>query len=359
MHRLSVAVAGATGLVGQHLLRMLEEHPWLEARELVASPRSAGQRYGAATDWSLPGEMPRAVRDRALFGPEATLDSPLVLSALPAAAARLLEPQLAERGHLVCSNASAFRDHPGVPLVVPEVNGHALAMVRQQPWWRGAGGIVTNPNCMVSGLSLALAPLQRAFGIESATVCTLQALSGAGLAGLNNDSAPANVVPWIDGEASKIATEPGKILEACFPMSVMVNRVPVIDGHMASVFVRLRGRPGIGEIRDALLGFRAPDEVAGLPSSPERPLVLMDAPGRPQPRLDISDGMTVAVGNLSEDPTYDVRFTVLVHNLVRGAAGACLLNAELAVVRQLVGIPRKPPGRIRHRPQRDATRPSS
>ena len=101
------------------------------------------------------------------------------------------------------------------------------------------------------------------------------------------------------------------------------------------------------------------DEVAGLPSSPERPLVLMDAPGRPQPRLDISDGMTVAVGNLSEDPTYDVRFTVLVHNLVRGAAGACLLNAELAVVRQLVGIPRKPPGRIRHRPQRDATRPSS
>lgn len=322
-----VALMGATGLVGERIARLLDGHPFFRLDEVVASARSAGGTYGDV----VAGVGGRTAELR-LKPPDGPLDSPVVLSALPGEAARDLEPRYARQGHLVCSNAAAFRDDPAVPLVVPEVNPGALAMLDRQDW---AGALVTNPNCVVSGLSIALAPLHAHFGIEAVTLVTMQALSGAGRGGLNAWHTTANVIPHIEGEAEKIPTELHKVLGATFPVSVRVNRVPVLDGHLASIFVRLRDSATLADIRNALDQFAAPSAVANLPSAPRRPIRVLDAPDRPQPRLDLDHGagMTVTVGGLVADPVYDALFSILSHNLARGAAGACLLNAELAAVR--------------------------
>ncbi len=335
---IDVAVLGASGLVGQELIRRLCGHPTLRLREVVASERSAGKRL-ADVAGSDAQSLSETVTDLRLLSPEDPLQASVLLSALPRAAALRLEPLYAAQGHLVCSNASAFRNEARVPLLIPEINPESLALLERQSWRATGGGIVTNPNCMVCGLAMALAPLQRRFGIESTTMVTLQAISGAGRGGLAAWQSHANVVPHIEGEAEKIPVELHKILEADFPVSVAVNRVPVLDGHLASVFVRLRGNPAIAEINEALRGFGG--DSSELPSSPPSPLRLVDARDRPQPRLDLNagDGMTVSVGALRPDPHYDVGFSLLVHNLVRGAAGACLLNAELLVASGRVAGP--------------------
>jgi aspartate-semialdehyde dehydrogenase len=226
------------------------------------------------------------------------------------------------------SNASAYRGDPRVPLIIPEINPGALSLVSGQPW---DGGIVTNPNCCVAGLALALAPLHRKFGLESVVVVTLQALSGAGVPGVSSVEATANVIPNIPGEAEKIASEPLRILEGCFPVSVAVNRVPVVDGHTLTVFARLREPADVAATTRTIAGFEAPERVRRLPSCPRRPVVVTGDPRRPQPRLDAEagGGQTVTVGQVRADPFYDVCFTVVVNNAVRGAAGAALLNAEL------------------------------
>ncbi len=348
--RTDVAVLGATGLVGQRLVRSLRQHPWFRVGELVGSPRSAGRRFGDYADLQGGDDLPEILASKTLLAPGDELCSPIVLSALPGLAAEELEPTYAERGHLVCSNASAFRGHPAVPLVVPEINPQALALVATQPW-RGraggiagkAGGIVANPNCMVNGLSLVLAPLHRAFGIESITVVTMQAISGAGRSALTayqtaGSAAAGNVVPAIANEAQKVASEPLKILDANFPVSVMVNRVPVENGHLASVFLKLRECPALAAATEALQQWRAPEAVRALPSCPHRPVAVSAEPDAPQPKLHLGagNGMTVTVGGIEADPIYDLRLTLLVHNLVRGAAGACLFNAELALAHGLV-----------------------
>jgi len=333
--KVDVAVLGATGLVGTRIVERLVGHPSLRLREVVASERSAGRVLASALGPAAE-RLPPEVAALRLLPPGAPLQAPLLLSALPAVAAAHLEPEYASRGHRVCSNASALRRDPRVPLLIPEINPDSLRLLVRQPWHDAGGGIVTNPNCMVCGLALALAPLQRAFGLAAATVVTMQAISGAGRDGLGAWRTHGNVVPDIPGEADKIPFEIGKILGVQVPLAVAVNRVPVLEGHMASVFVRLRRHAGLDELA-AALGHGVPADRE-LPSSPPVPLRLLQAPDRPQPRLDCEsgEGMTVSIGALATAPGHDARFSVLVHNLIRGAAGACVLNAELLVARDLI-----------------------
>ena len=338
--KIPVAILGATGAVGQRMIQLLEGHPLLRIAEVAASERSAGKRYADATRWILPGDIPLEARDLVVTGVEHELSSPLVLSALDAAVADTVEPLQAGRGRLVVSNTKSFRMRDDVPLLIPEVNADHLALLDQQKWPVAGGGIVTNPNCVVVGLAMALAPLHRDFGLEAVTVTTMQALSGAGYPGVPSLDALGNLIPFIEGEEEKIEKEPkkilgslvdGKVVDARFAVSVSVNRVPVRDGHTESVFVRLGRRASLDEIRASLEGFTGEPQRLGLASAPPRPIVVRDERDRPQPIRDVEadGGMTVTVGRLRKDPVYDARFTCLVHNTVRGAAGAALLNAEL------------------------------
>lgn len=338
--RIPVAVLGATGAVGQRMVSLLANHPALTLAEVAASERSQGKSYLEATRWILPGDVPEEARGLVVKGVGEPLASRLVLSALDAAVADTVEPLQASRGKLVVSNTKSFRMRADVPLLIPELNADHLALLDRQEWAKAGGGLVTNPNCVVVGLAMALAPLHRAFGVEAVCVTTLQALSGAGYPGVASLDAQGNVVPFIDGEEDKIEVEPGKILgrlekdgvvPASFPISASVNRVSVRDGHTESVFVKLGRRAALSEIREALETFAGEPQRLGLPSAPARPIVVRDEPDRPQPIRDVDAGrgMAVTVGRLRPDPVFDVRFTLLVHNTVRGAAGAALLNAEL------------------------------
>ena len=351
--RIPVAVLGATGAVGQRLVSLLEGHPTFALAEVAASERSAGKRYAEATRWILPGDIPKEARELAVTAVDADFASPVLLSGLDAAVADTIEPLQAGRGKLVVSNTKSFRMRPDVPLVIPEVNADHLALLDGQPWRAEGGGIVTNPNCSVVGLAMALAPLHRAFGIEAVAVTTLQALSGAGYPGVASLDANANVIPFIDGEEEKIEREPkkilgrleaGRVVDADFPISVSVNRVPVRDGHTESVFLKLKAKASLADVCAALESFRGEPQRLGLPSAPARPVAVRDERDRPQPIRDVEAGrgMTVTVGRLRPDPVYDVRFTLLVHNTVRGAAGAALLNAELLAATGRLAVPTRP-----------------
>ncbi|HEV8269444.1 MAG TPA: aspartate-semialdehyde dehydrogenase, partial [Thermoanaerobaculia bacterium] len=313
--RIPVAVLGATGAVGQRMVALLEGHPWLKLAEVAASERSAGKRYLDATRWILPGDVPEEAGQLVVTAVDAELTSPIVLSALDASVADTVEPLQSERGKLVVSNTKSFRMRPDVPLVIPEVNADHLALLSTQKGHGAGGGIVTNPNCSVVGLAMALAPLHRAFGIEACSVVTLQALSGAGYPGVPSLDALGNVVPFIDGEEEKIEREPKKILgrlekgrveDAQFPISVSVNRVSVRDGHTESVFLKLSRRASLDEVRDALASFTGEPQRLRLPSAPERPIVVREERDRPQPIRDVEagGGMTVTVGRLRPDPFF-------------------------------------------------------
>ncbi|MBP7677326.1 MAG: aspartate-semialdehyde dehydrogenase, partial [Thermoanaerobaculia bacterium] len=293
--RIPVAVLGATGAVGQRMVSLLAAHPTFRLAEVAASERSLGKTYLEATRWILPGDVPEEARGFVVKAVDGPIESRLVLSALDAAVADDVEPLLASRGRLVVSNTKSFRMHANVPLLVPEVNADHLALLDGQEWAASGGGIVTNPNCVVVGLAMALAPLHRAFGLDAVCVTTLQALSGAGYPGVPSLDAQGNVLPFIAGEEEKIAEEPGKILgrlqggrvvPAEFPISVSVNRVPVRDGHTESVFVKLSRRASIGEVREALESFAGEPQRLGLASAQQRPIVVRDESDRPQPIRD-------------------------------------------------------------------------
>lgn len=338
-HKIPTAVLGATGAVGQRFVELLADHPWFELAELVASDRSAERPYGDATHWLGKRELPAGVGERTVVRGGAPLVAPLVFSALDRDVAAELEPLYAGQGHQVVSNASFFRTHPQVPLLIPEINPESLDLLAGQEWAAAGGGIVTNPNCSTVGLAMALAPLHREIGVEQVTVATLQALSGAGYPGVSSLDAVGNVVPYIPGEEEKIETEPLRILGADFPISAAAHRVPVVDGHTQSVFVRLARRVTPGEAAEVLAGFRGEPQRLELPTAPERPVVVLAEPDRPQPLRDVDRerGMTVWIGRLRGDRVWDLRFTLLVHNTLRGAAGAAVLNAELMVARGLIG----------------------
>ncbi len=338
-----VGVLGATGAVGQRFVQLLADHPWFELAALAASERSAGRPYRDACTWKLDTPMPAAARDLVVQAAEPGLDCGIVFSALDANVAGPVEEAFAAAGYAVLSNARNHRMADDVPLLVPEVNPDHADLIRVQRKKRGwTGFIATNPNCSTVTLVLALAPLQRSFGVKAVAVTTLQAISGAGYPGIPALDIVGNVVPFIAGEEDKIERETRKILGtlgksagAVAPLAAVVSaqttRVPVVDGHTESVFVTLAADPGLEAVREALRTFRGVPQERKLPSAPEHPVLLLDAEDRPQPRLDIGRerGMASLVGRVRPCPLMGYKFIVLGHNTIRGAAGAAILNAEL------------------------------
>ncbi|HEY4690463.1 MAG TPA: aspartate-semialdehyde dehydrogenase [Anaerolineae bacterium] len=341
MKHIPVIVLGATGAVGQRFVQLLENHPWFEVVGLTGSDRSIGQRYTDACRWVLSGPMPDYARDIVVTPTEPGVEAALAFSALPADTARQVEPLFAAAGYGVCSNASAFRMEPDVPLLIPEVNPDHIRLIETQRVRRGwQGFIATNPNCTATGLVMALKPLHDTFGVKRVLAVSLQAISGAGYPGVASLDIVDNVIPYIGGEEDKVETEPLKLLGqlngdgvrfAEFAISAHTNRVAVIDGHIVCASVELETNPGVEDVERALADFRTPDPVAGLPSTPERPIVVRREPDRPQPRRDRDEGhgMTAVVGRVRPCSLLGIKFVVLSHNTIRGAAGGSLLNAEL------------------------------
>jgi len=339
--RLSVGILGATGIVGQRFIQMLEHHPWFEVAWLAASDRSEGRPYAEAARWRLKTAIPARVANMNISPAKPDGAPKVIFAALDAAIARELEPQFAAAGCAVVSNSSALRMQSDVPLLIPEVNGGHIALIETQAWRRSSGGFaVTNPNCSAIGLVMALAPLHRRFELETVMAVTMQAVSGAGYPGVASLDILGNVIPYIAKEEEKMEEETqrllgtltdGRVVPAPFAMSAQCNRVAVEDGHTESVSVRLKHKARPEELIAAWNDFRAEPQQLRLPSAPERPLVYMTAPDRPQPRFDcdLGGGMTTAVGRLRPCNVLDWKFTVLSHNTIRGAAGAALLNAEL------------------------------
>ena len=346
--KIPIGILGATGVVGQRFIQMLEGHPWFEVEWLAASDRSAGQAYGDAVRWRLKTPIPDRVRKMMVSNAAPDGAPRVIFAALDAGIARELEPLFATAGCAVVSNSSAFRMQPNVPLVIPEVNADHLVLIEQQCWRKDSGGyIVTNPNCSAIGLVVALAPLHRKFGIESLFVTTMQAVSGAGYPGVASLDILGNVIPYIAKEEEKMEEETRKLLgqldgdhvqDAGFSMTAHCNRVAVEDGHTESVSVKLKQKVTREEMIAALTEFQSTPQHLQLPLAPAQPIVYDHAPDRPQPRFDLDrgKGMTVSVGRLRPCGVLDYKFTVLSHNTIRGAAGAALLNAELLKVQGLL-----------------------
>lgn len=373
--KIKVGVLGATGAVGQRFVQMLADHPWFEIAALTASDRSVGKRYGDATKWLLRGGMPSTVADMILLPTQPEAIGPevrLLFSALPGESAREIEVELAAAGCGVCSNASAHRMDPDVPLLIPDVNPEHAALIRVQQarrgWaapgadiagaadnppppaggqpsavgFSGAGFIVTNPNCTTTHLVCALKPLHDAFGLEAVNVVSMQAISGAGYPGVSAMDILDNVIPYIGGEEEKVELEPRKLLGtlvgeeirfADFTVSAQCNRVAVRNGHLEAVSVKLRRRASLEQVAEALTSYRGEPQRLGLPTAPDPAIILFQEKDRPQPRLDrlAGKGMATCVGRLRPDPLFDYKFIVLGHNTIRGAAGGSILNAELLV----------------------------
>ena len=340
-NKLSVGILGATGIVGQRFIQMLERHPWFDVAWLAASDRSEGRAYAEAARWKLKTAIPPAVAGMKVSPAKPEGAPKIIFAALDASIAREMEPQFAEAGCAVISNSSALRMQADVPLVIPEVNGDHISLIEKQSWRaKSRGYVVTNPNCSAIGLVLALAPLHRAFTLEAVMAVTMQAVSGAGYPGVPSLDILGNVVPYIPNEEEKMQEETQKLLgtlsgsriePAAFAMSAQCNRVAVEDGHTESVAIRLKKKATGEQIIAAWNDFRAEPQRLGLPSAPAQPIVYMTASDRPQPRFDCDAGagMTTSVGRLRKCNVLDWKFTVLSHNTIRGAAGAALLNAEL------------------------------
>jgi aspartate-semialdehyde dehydrogenase len=342
MNKFRVGILGATGVVGQRFIQLLEGHPQFVVAALAASDRSQGKPYQEACVWRLPGEMPERVRQIVVEPPAPPLDCDFVFSSLPGEVALEAEESFAKAGYPVISNSSSHRMGADVPLLIPEVNPEHLALIDVQRANRkyDRGFIVTNPNCSAIAIVMALAPLHRRFGIKACVATTMQALSGAGYPGVPSLDATDNVIPFIGGEEEKIEVETRKLLgtvgngvidDAEMMVSAQCNRVNVTDGHMAAVRVRLQREASLEEVREALASFTAVPQDLNLHSAPARPVIVRDEKDRPQPRLDrdAGKGMSVTVGRIAPDNVLDYRFIALGHNTIRGAAGAAILNAEL------------------------------
>ena len=339
--QMEVGILGATGMVGQQFIRLLEGHPFFRAVWFGASDRSKGKSYSEAATWRLGGSLPASVDGKRVEASAPGTAPRLVFSALDASAAAELEPAFAAAGHIVVSNARSFRMMDDVPLLIPEINPDHLALLdvqRRARGWRGA--IVTNPNCSVVALAMALAPL-RPFGIRTVLTTTLQAVSGAGYPGVPAFDIVGNVIPGIGGgEEQKIESEANKILgqlsgDRVEPHAAVISahttRVPVIDGHTMTVSVAFEQSPMPHDVAHAMRIWRGRPQILALPSAPEHPIEVLDEPFRPQPRLDADRGagMTITVGRIRVCPALGTKFVALGHNTVRGAAGAAVLNAEL------------------------------
>lgn len=344
MEKLNVAILGATGAVGQRFIQLLDNHPWFQIAELVGKS-SAGKRYGDAVNWILDSEPPANIVDMVVKPLDSDLESLLVFSALPKEAALDREPELATQGHVVCTNASAYRMTPDVPLLLPEVNHEHVGLIDVQRANRGwsTGALIANSNCTTMPIVMALAPL-RQFGISKMSIVSEQAISGAGYPGVASLDIIDNVIPYVSGDENKMETEPLKILgtfngqaidEYQIVSSATATRVAIIDGHLVNLSLTLDSAPSIDDILSAWENYKMPAEVAILPSAPERPVQYLSQIDRPQPRRDrmAGNGMMTSIGRLRECPILGYKFAALAHNTIRGAAGCSILNAELLAVK--------------------------
>jgi aspartate-semialdehyde dehydrogenase len=344
--QIPVAVLGATGSVGQRFISLLDQHPWFKVVAVAASDRSVGQKYSRAARWVLDTPMPEYAREMIVV-PATTeaVQAKIVFSALHTEIANTLEPEFAKAGAAVCSNASSYRRGEDVPLLLPEINADHVQLVKHQRRNKGwSGCIVTNPNCTSTGLTIALKALDEAFGVKKVFAVSLQALSGAGYPGVPSLDIMDNVIPNVanGGEEEKVEWEPRKMLGklnqnkidlAEITFSAHTNRVAVIDGHTVCASVQL-DRPVEPEIAiQALRDFTAHPSAKELPSAPRPVIEVREEADRPQPRLDrlTGNGMTTVIGRVRRDPILDLKFVVLSHNTIRGAAGASIYNAELLV----------------------------
>jgi aspartate-semialdehyde dehydrogenase len=348
--KIPVVILGATGSVGQRFVQLLDNHPWFEVVGLTGSDRSISKSYSEACHWVLTSPMPAWAAGMTVLPTDPQkATAKVAFSALPADLALEVEPHFARAGMAVCSNASAFRNESDVPILLPEVNADHASIVHRQRRERGwKGCIVTNPNCTSTGFTVAFKALQDAFGLRRALVVSMQAISGAGYPGVASLDIIDNVIPNIRGEEAKVEWEPRKMLgrlkgEELEPAEVMLsahtNRVAVSDGHMVCASVELDDFPGIEAVARVLSSYQAPEPSRDLPSAPHPVILLRDEWDRPQPRLDrhTGNGMTTVVGRLRPDPLFHLKFVVLSHNTIRGAAGGSLYNAELLVRMGLAG----------------------
>jgi aspartate-semialdehyde dehydrogenase len=344
--KFKVAVLGATGMVGQKFIQLLADHPWFEITSLAASEKRVGKKYGEEVNWIVSADVPECVKDIEMVPMDPKyVDADIVFSALPSDVAREIEPLFAKEGFVVASNASAYRMEEDVPLVIPEVNPDHLGLIEVQKKKRDWDGfIVTNPNCTTIMLVISLKPLME-LGLKRVTVATMQALSGAGFPGVPSLGIMDNVIPFIKGEEEKVETEPLKLLgkfdgEKVIPADIKVSaschRVPVIDGHLEAVWVEFDKAV---DVDDVVKAFESLEPLKDLPTSPEKVIIVRNEVDRPQPRLDrdAGRGMSVVVGRLKKVEDNVIRYLVLGHNTVRGAAGASILNAELMVKEGYIG----------------------
>lgn len=344
--KLKAAVLGATGLVGQRFVHLLTRHPWFQLEAVTASERRVGKRYGETVEWYIDEPFPEEAAGLGIrpTKAEALRDVDLVFVALPKEVAGEIELELARMGKIVVSNANVFRMEPDVPLLNPEANWEHIRLVelqRKRRGWRGA--IMKVPNCTTAVLTLSLKPIMDRYGLEEVYMTSMQAISGAGFSGVPGYAITDNILPFIKGEEEKVVRESRKILGrledgevkyADFRVVATTTRVPVLDGHLESVVAKLSKTPGgIEEVLETWDTWRSMPQELRLPTAPEKPVVVRREPNRPQPRLDrkTGRGMSVVVGRaaLPFEGEPLLRYMVLGHNTLRGAAGTGVLIAEL------------------------------
>jgi aspartate-semialdehyde dehydrogenase len=343
--KIPVAILGATGSVGQKFVELLSNHPWFEIKELCASDKSAGKKYKDAVDWFLPSPLDDNVGKIIVQKCEPVLESNIVFSGLDSKVAGTVETEFANAGYKVISNSKNHRMDEDVPLLIPEVNPDHLDLIKKQKY--GGGCIVTNPNCSVIGLVLALKPLLDNFGLEAVNVVTMQAVSGAGHPRVVNLDIEDNVIPLIKGEEPKVEIEPLKILGKInknkvsfinFKISAQCNRVNVSDGHTECVQVKLKKKTSVEKIIKVWQEYSSEPQELKLPSAPLKPIHFSNEESFPQPKHHRNNdkGMAVSVGRLRNDSIFDYRFVIMSHNTVRGAAGGAILCAELMKAKGII-----------------------
>ena len=351
MNKYKVGIIGATGMVGQRFATLLADHPWFEVTTLAASARSAGKTYREAVGsrWLLASPMPEKLAELVVH--DAVADMKAIASSVDFVFCavdmkkdeiKALEEAYAKLGCPVMSNNSAHRFTPDVPMIVPEINAHHAEIIHAQRKRLGTetGFVSVKSNCSLQSYVPAIHPLLD-LGVERALACTYQAISGAGKNFTTWPEMVDNVIPFIGGEEEKSEKEPGKIWGHIengvivpsndVPITTQCSRVPVSDGHMAAVFVKLKNNPGLDEIKRRWTTYEGEAQRLNLPSAPKQFLHYFEEENRPQTRLDrmLENGMAVSIGRLREDSQYTIKFVCLSHNTLRGAAGGGVLMAEL------------------------------
>lgn len=330
---MKAAILGATGLVGQRFVQLLNDHPWFEITTLTGSERTVGMKYGEAATWRMQTRLTEGIAEQTVQPSDPKeVDADVVFSALPADQATETEQTFAKAGYVVVSNASAHRMEPDVPLINPEVNFSHFKLIDEQRRTRNwDGALVTNPNCTTAVLSLSLKPIYDRYGVKSVVMSSMQATSGAGYPGVPSLDIIDNVIPFIEEEEEKVQRETKKILgnlgqPAEFNISTSCHRVPVIDGHTEAVFVQTVRPAKPEQVADCMAEFAAEPQALKLPSAPERPIIVRLEQDRPQPRFDRNEGggMSIVVGRVRTDPVFNgVKYVALGHNTVRCCGLRC------------------------------------